>query len=365
MNRKVITIFVVFLFVSLFNSGCVEENRTGDTSEPGEIIYPDISLEDLEISTENFPNISSSTSAHPLAVLLACKILNISYVWTNDIVYPYSFKNMSISNYSYLNTYQYSYFGYVNPENYIVPNSSEIGKENIVENITYKVNRGGTHGSYVGLIDGEYDLIIAARLPSDDELELATNKSVSLISKSMALDAFVFILNELNPINNLTVNQIKNIYTGNIMNWSDVGGNDSWEITPYQRNQNSGSQELMETLVMKDLEMIPGQPMIMAYSMSGPYNKLSYNEKGIAYTVYYYKEFMANNYRNIKLCGINGIYPGYNTIHDQTYPYTTKVYVVTRNDLDPESPAYKIRDLILNENGQEIVKESGYVPISN
>jgi len=346
----------------LTNSGCIEDRGRTDESEPGEIIYYNLTLQDLSFTTDNFPNISSSTSAHPLAVLIGCKILNISYVWTNDVGYPYYYKGMLISNYSYLNLYQYPYFGYVNPENFIVPNASEPGKEHIVENITYKIDRGGTHGSYIGLIEGDYSLIITARLPSDEELELAVNNSILLISKPIALDAFVFILNENNIVDNLSTEQIQKIYTGQITNWSDVGGNETWSIVPYQRNQNSGSQELMETLVMKDLEMIDSYDL-MAYTMSGPYNLLSSEERGIAYTVYYYKQFMANNFINIKLCGVDGFYPNYDNIYNKLYPYTAEVYVVIRNDLDPESNSYKLRDWLLGSDGQEVVKESGYVPL--
>lgn len=344
------------------NSGCIEDGGITDESEPGEIIYYNLTLQDLSFTTDNFPNISSSTSAHPLAVLIGCKILNISYVWTNDIIYPYYYRSTLISNYSILNTYQYPIFGYVNPENFIVPNASESGKEHIVENITNKIDRGGTHGSYVGLIEGNYSLIITARLPSDDELELAVNNSVLLISKPIALDAFVFILNENNIVDNLSTEQIQKIYTGQITNWSDVGGNETWSIIPYQRNQNSGSQELMETLVMKDLEMIDSYEL-MAHTMSGPYNLLSSEIRGIAYTVYYYKQFMANNFENIKLCGVDGFYPNYNNIFNELYPYTTEVYVVIRDDLDPDSNSYKLRDWILGIDGQGVVIESGYVPL--
>jgi phosphate transport system substrate-binding protein len=343
MKKHIFIIAIISILISLTFSGCIEEKGTEDKSESGEILYQNLKIQDLEISTEIFPNISSSTSAHPLAVLIGCKILNISYVWTNDVYYPY--------------------YGYVYPENYIVPNASETDKEYIVENITYKVNRGGTHGSFVGLIEGNYSLIITARLPSEEELLLANNKSVQLISKPVALDAFVFILNENNNVNNLTTEQIQKIYTGEITNWSDVGGNETWNIIPYQRNKNSGSQELMETLVMKNLEMIDSRDL-MANSMSGPYNLLSREKKGIAYTVYYYKQFMANNFKNIKLCGVDSFYPNYDNIFNKLYPYTTDVYVVIRNDLDPTSPSYKIRDWLLGEEGQDIVKESGYVPIS-
>jgi phosphate transport system substrate-binding protein len=191
---------------------------------------------------------------------------------------------------------------------------------------------------------------------------------VELVTKPVALDAFVFILNNMNEIENLTVEQIQGIYTGQITNWSEINLNISEDeyskITAYQRNDNSGSQELMKTLVMKDLIMIEEQNMIY-YMMSGPFIGLNHDDNGIAYSVYYYKEYMATYYNNVKLCGVNGVYPEYNTLFNRTYPYTTEVYVVIRNDLDPESPAYMIRDWLLGIDGQNVVKESGYVPISN
>lgn len=68
-------------------------------------------------------------------------------------------------------------------------------------------------------------------------------------------DGFVFVENKENKVDNLTIEQIQNIYTGKIRNWSEVGGEDA-EIIAYQREKNSGSQNLMEKMVMKGLEMM-------------------------------------------------------------------------------------------------------------
>ena len=369
MKKLLIFFIILMLILTIFNTGCTEKKPDKPTFSNGEIYYANITIDDLEIDINNLPEMGSSTSAHPLATLIGCKILNISYIWTNDIRYPIQYgKGIILPNISYLNTYQYPYFGYYNTENYIVPNATDPNVSYISENITKKIDRSGTHGSYVGLIEGNYSLIIAARLPSEDELELANNYSVELVAKPLALDAFVFILNRDNPLDNLTVDEIKNIYTGNFTDWINISNISQFQnnysvINAYTRNDNSGSQELMKTLVMKNLDMINEQNMVF-YMMSGPYNQLAWDPYGIAYSVYFYKKFMANSYVNVKLCGVNGLYPCYDSIYNQTYPYTTKVYVVINKNLDVNNPAYKIRDWLLTNEGQSVIKESGYVPIS-
>lgn len=286
----------------------------------------------LNFTVEEYPKVDGSTSTHPLDVIIACRLLNISYYET--IWYDGTRR--------------------------IVPNASEPGKEYIAENITANIIHHGTHDAYVNLINGTTDLVLVARLPSEDELAFAGEKSVELEAKPIALDAFVFILNEKNPIDNLTIEQIQGIYTGAITNWTEVGGNYT-DINPYQRDENSGSQELMKTLVMKELEMIDAPDMIL-YGMMGPINRLSWDENGIGYTVYFFEEFMAPN-DHVKLIGVNGYYPDYENIKTRKYPITTEVYVVIRKDLDKDNNAYKLRDWLLSEEGQSVIEESGYVPI--
>jgi len=212
----------------------------------------------------------------------------------------------------------------------------------------------------VNLIENNSDLILVARKPSQDELSLAKDFDVELEINPIALDAFVFILNYKNQVTNLTEKQIQEIYTGNLTTWDQVGGS-SANITPYRRDDNSGSQELMETLVMRDLEMIESEDLLL-WGMMGPFNRLLTDENGICFSVYFYEEFMAPN-EHIKLCGIEGIVPYYETIRTRKYKYTTEVYAVIRTDLPKNSTAYALWQWLDSPPGQAIVKESGYVPI--
>jgi phosphate transport system substrate-binding protein len=218
----------------------------------------------------------------------------------------------------------------------------------------------GTHGAYVNLIEGRADLILVARSPSSDEVELTQRERVQLDVRPVALDAFVFILNEDNPVENLTIDHLRAIYTGELVNWRDVGGEEA-EIHPYQRNENSGSQELMKSLVMKDLLILDVPPMVLP-KMIAPFYAVSDDPLGIGYSVYYYEQNMAPNER-VKLCAVEGIDPHPQSISSKAYPFTTEVYVVIREDLSPESSAYRMRDWLLSSEGQVVVEESGYVPL--
>ncbi|MFH0817939.1 MAG: substrate-binding domain-containing protein [Candidatus Micrarchaeota archaeon] len=290
--------------------------------------------EELNFNLNDYPKIDGSTSTHPLSILVACKLLNVSYSWTP--------------------TWDGS--------KYLMPNvtATEPEKRYIASNITQKIIHRNTHESYVNLIEKKADLILVARLPSDDELELAKNKGVELETHAVALDAFVFILNKNNSVTSLATKQIQDIYTGKITNWREVAGRDA-KINAYQREDNSGSQELMKSLMMKDLKIIAA-PLMILTGMMGPINRLSTDKDGIGYSVYYFEEFMAPN-EKIKLCGVDGVIPDYESIRTRKYPYVAEVYVVIRKDLDKKSNAYKLRDWLLSDDGQEVVKESGYVPI--
>lgn len=333
MKGKLLSVLIVVLLLAIVFSGCFEDTSKKETGT-GEVIYKNLKIEDLDFTIDNYPKTDSSTSAYPLNYIIACNILNSSYMWMKNF---------------------YSYLNYLKVYN--------LDDENISDFIESNLSISGTHDSYVNLIDGTADIILVARLPSEDELNYAKNNSVTLITKPIALDAFVFITNVVNPVESLSIEEIQNIYTGNITNWSQVGGIPI-NITAYQREKNSGSQELMETLVMKDLKMAD-TPELIEYGMGGPFDQLVYDSEGsgIAYTVYYYKEFLTNTSASIKMIGVNGVIPNYENISNMAYKYIAEVYAVIRSNLNPESNAYKLRDWLLGIEGQEVVKESGYVPI--
>ena len=221
----------------------------------------------------------------------------------------------------------------------------------------------GTDKAYVKLIEGNTDLILVARVPSPDELQLMKQGSVELDHRPVALDAFIFLVNEKNPVTNLTLAQIRDIYCGIITNWRQVGGIDA-KITPYQRTRNSGSQELMRSLVMKDRKMIHAPELLTGTLMHSPFLAIGDDVHGIGYSVYFYGEYMAP-LSPVKSCAVNGVLPTSVNIRNRKYPLVTEVFVVVRRDLPPDHEALRLRDWLLTPEGQSVVEESGYVPIAN
>lgn len=217
----------------------------------------------------------------------------------------------------------------------------------------------GTNPAYLNLIAGKADLILVARAPSEDELKAARGQGVEFDVRPFALDAFVFLVNVQNPVENLGIENVRGIYTGKIKDWSALGGKGT--IKAYQRDRNSGSQELMEALVMKGAPTIQAPDMIMP-TMIGAVNAIRDDPLGIGYSVYYYATFMLPDER-VKLVGVNGVKPTSDTIARRAYPLTAEVYAVMRKGTAKESTAALLRDWFLTDEGQAAVAASGYVSI--
>jgi phosphate transport system substrate-binding protein len=210
----------------------------------------------------------------------------------------------------------------------------------------------------------KFDKDAARRLNKviNDELRLAESLGVELDVKTAARDAFIFIVNEKNLVGNLTVQNIRDIYTGNIVNWQQVGWIDA-ALRPYQRDANSSSQELMTLLVMRELTPISAPNMILL-GMMGPINMLSDDTLGLCYSVYFFKEFMSVSEEIVSI-SVEGVAPDYDNIFTKRYPLNADVSLVIRKNQDPASNACRLGEFLLSEEGQAVVKECGYVPVFN
>ena len=113
------------------------------------------------------------------------------------------------------------------------------------------VEYSNTDPAYTKLINNEADLIVVTE-PSADELKRASDANVELEVTKVVNEGFVFFVNKDNKVDSLTFEEIRKIYSGEITNWSEVGGDDA-EIIAYQRPENSGSQTGLYSLVMKEL----------------------------------------------------------------------------------------------------------------
>lgn len=226
------------------------------------------------------------------------------------------------------------------------------------------INHNKTHAAYINLLEGDCDIILVTE-PSGEELALAAEKGIELEIVPVVKDAFVFVANINNPIDSLTMEQIQGIYQGQILNWQDVGGEDH-NIIAYQRPQNSGSQTLMEKLVMQGLQMaeapieeIPADMGSLVERVAGYENA----ERALGYSVYYYANTMYNK-ETMKFLGVNGVLPEQDTISSGAYPLTIAYYAVLRKNEPADSAARKLLDWLLSNSGQKLAVKSGYVPLN-
>lgn len=217
-----------------------------------------------------------------------------------------------------------------------------------------------TPEAYENLINGEVDVIFVAG-PSDKQLALAKEKSVELKLTPIGKEAFVFFVNNKNPVNNLTVEQIVQIYAGKIKNWRDVGGN-SDSIRAFQRPEGSGSQTALQR-IMGNTPLMEAPREDVPAGMGGIINQVAdYRnyKNGLGYSFLFFATQMVNN-KEIKLLSIDGTEPNHENIRSGKYPFAKAFYAVTRSDETQET-----RDLInwiLSEQGKELIRKSGFVPV--
>lgn len=178
-----------------------------------------------------------------------------------------------------------------------------------------------------------------------------------------AIDALVFVVNKDNPVDSLTTEQIQKIYTGELTNWSQAGGEDL-AITPFQRNEEAGSQTAMKKQVMKDLPMMEAPADYVRGEMGDLIEAVSAYDgspSAIGYTMYYYANDM-NMADGLKILAVDGVVPNGDTIRSGDYPFLNSYYVVCGEQ--PSEAAQVLYDWILSPEGQKLAALEGYVPVA-
>ena len=235
----------------------------------------------------------------------------------------------------------------------VYPNTTEI-YDGVFE---YNNTRDG----YKLLAEKKTDIFFGA-YPSEEQIEYAKSLGTEFEFIPIGSEAFVFFVNSKNPIDGLTKEQIQNIYTGEITNWEEVGG-DNEKIIAYQRNEGSGSQSMLKrfmegkTLMEAPTEQV-NDLMVGIIDVVSDYKS---TPNSIGFSFRYYVEGIIKN-PNIKMISIDGIEPTVENIKNGTYPVTTSLYAVTYKGNDNEN-VQKLINWILSEEGQKIIEETGYVGI--
>ena len=218
-----------------------------------------------------------------------------------------------------------------------------------------------TTASFYALTEGSADLLLVYE-PSADAYQAAEDAGVALTIAPIGLDALVFLVNDGNPVDSLTHEQIVGIYSGQIANWQEVGGEDL-PITAYQRVEDSGSQVMMKAQVMKDVEMMDAPTELRPGDMGELIDSIAAyrnTAEAIGYSVYYYVNNMYMQ-DGLKLLKVNGVEPTNETIASGEYPYRQAFYAVIRADAPEDSPARQLFDWLTTAEGKALIESAGYV----
>ncbi|HEX2995003.1 MAG TPA: phosphate ABC transporter substrate-binding protein [Anaerolineales bacterium] len=232
--------------------------------------------------------------------------------------------------------------------------------------VRISVTGGGSGTGLASLINGTVDIANASRQIKDEEVADAKKNGVEPVEHVIARDAIAVIVNPENPVNQLTLQQISDIYSGKISNWSEVGGEDR-PIVRLSRETNSGTHVYFletvlrmgskedKTLFSMDTLLLPSSEGIIAEVRQNP-NAIGYDGLG----------YVPKDLKMIAIAEQDGgayVLPSIPTVNDKTYPIARDLYMYTNGE--PTGIVKEYLDWITSPQAQQIVADLGFVPVIN
>lgn len=218
--------------------------------------------------------------------------------------------------------------------------------------VSIQVTGGGSGTGISALINGTTDICNASRPMKPSEIKKLKERFGTLgVEIACAKDGLSLYVNEKNPVKNLTLAQIKDIYTEKITNWKEVGGDDA-RIVLYSRENNSGTYVYFKDNVLKGADYAPSCQNLPG--TAAVVNAVAKDKYGIGYGGAAYG-------KGIREVSVNGHAPTAENIASGKYPIARSLYMYVRNR--PTGEMKKFIDWILSPEGQKVVTEVGYFPV--
>lgn len=212
------------------------------------------------------------------------------------------------------------------------------------------ISGGGSGNGVKAIIDGTAQIGMASREMKGKEVDAAKAKGFTPVETVIALDCIVPIVHPSNPVSDLGTAQLKDIYTGKIKNWSQVGGPDKG-IAVISRDSSSGTFEVWNEKVLNKEKVRPDAQLqasngAVAQTVAG--NKYAIGYVGIGYVN-----------PELKAVTVNGISASVDTAKDKSYPISRGLNLYTPGE--PEGEVKSIIEFICSPEGQKLVEEEGFV----
>ncbi len=219
--------------------------------------------------------------------------------------------------------------------------------------VTIAVSGGGSGNGIKAIIDGTVDVATSSRFIKDDEVKKAVEKGSYPVPFGIAYDCIIPIVHPGNPVSNLTLDQLKGIYKGEIKNWKDLGGPDL-KIVVISRDTSSGTYEVWEEKVMKKERVSPSAMLQASNGMI--VQTVSTNKYAIGYIGLGYLD------NTVKAVTVNGVQGSEETTLSGRYPISRPLFFFTRGWPTGDAKDF-INFVLLPQRGQKLVREAGFVPL--
>lgn len=218
--------------------------------------------------------------------------------------------------------------------------------------VKVSISGGGSGNGIKALIDGTTDIAMASRAMKDKEITMAEEKGVDPVEHVIALDCIIPVVHPSNSVDDLSKDQLKQIYMGKVTNWNEVGGPDK-EIAVISRDTSSGTYEVWESKVMEGERVYPGAQLLA--SNGAVAQAVAKNEHAIGYVGYGYLN------KDLKAVSVNGVEGSPETAVKKTYPIARQLYLYTSGE--PAGEIKNFIDFVKGDKGQKLVVEAGYVAL--
>lgn len=227
-------------------------------------------------------------------------------------------------------------------------------KNNPSANIT--VSESGSGNGAKSLINKTCDIANMSRFMKESEFSAAVEAGVTPVAHIVALDGIAVIVHPSNPVKEITLAQLKDIYLGKINNWSQVGGPNA-KIVAISRDTNSGTYETFEGIVMEKEKMAEGIEYVG--SNGAIRSRVQNTQAAIGYVGVGFLD------RSVKGLLVEGIEPTAETVKTGEYPISRPLFMFTNGVPNMGTTLWKFTMMYMSEKGQEIVEEIGFVPVTN
>jgi phosphate transport system substrate-binding protein len=227
------------------------------------------------------------------------------------------------------------------------------------KNVSVSVTGGGSGTGIAALINGTTDICSSSRSLSDKERDLAKNKRISPVEHVVGLDGLAVMVNPKNPISELSLEQLRRIYTGEYTNWSDVGG-PKQEIVLLSRESNSGTYVYFQEHVLNKSDYSPTARLMP--STAAIVQSVSSDAGAIGYGGVAYAENPSVKILNVRPHADSAaVAPTEANVHNGTYPISRPLFLCTNGQ--PTGAVKAFIEYCVSPQGQAVVKETGYMAI--